>query len=136
MFNFKMLASSCFIHNKSDQYGRMCCFKLLPSCKTDFYLFFACSEITFLHAHKLFVTCGSHSLLIVYPSSGKGLATKLCCSSLQSGQFVSGDVNKQADQCLKNLGAVLTKAGGTYENSNSILNYCLSKLWLLSSLDL
>ena len=51
---------------------------------------------------------------------------------VQSGEFVSEDVIKQADQCLKNLGAVLTKAGGTFENSNSN-NVSLSELWILST---
>ncbi len=35
---------------------------------------------------------------------------------LQTGGFVSDDVSAQADQCLKNLGAVLKAAGGSYSD--------------------
>ena len=34
----------------------------------------------------------------------------------ETGNFISEDVVEQADQCLKNLGAILAEAGMTYDN--------------------
>jgi len=35
----------------------------------------------------------------------------------QTGALVSEDVCEQAEQCVKNLGAVLAAAGGSYQDS-------------------
>lgn len=34
----------------------------------------------------------------------------------ETGEFVSNDVVEQAEQCLKNVGAILAEAGMTYDN--------------------